>query len=56
MCDVLWRKLMLRILIAAIAIAAGFSLPHAHGGAPALTAHGHVTAFDGSGGGPPIHP
>jgi hypothetical protein len=47
---------MLRILIAAIAIAAGFSLPHAPAGAPALTAHVHVTAFDTNGGGPPTHP
>jgi hypothetical protein len=46
---------MLTTFIAAIALAAGIALPHAHA-VPALTAHVHVTAFDGSGGGPPIHP
>ncbi len=47
---------MLTTLIAAIAIVAGIALPHAHAAAPALTAHVHITAFDGSGGGPPIRP
>ena len=45
---------MLTIFIAAIAFAAGIALPHGHTAAPALTAHGHVTSFDGNGGGPPL--
>jgi hypothetical protein len=47
---------MLTSFIAALALAAGIAMPHAHFAAPPLTAHVHVTAFDGSGGGPPIHP
>jgi hypothetical protein len=48
---------MLTTFIAAIAFAAGLVLPHGHVATPVLTAHGHVTAFDGSGGGPPLpHP
>ena len=47
---------MLTTFIVAIALAAGIGLPHGHVAVPALTAHVHVTAFDGSGGGPPIHP
>ncbi|MDQ6942705.1 MAG: hypothetical protein M3169_09360 [Candidatus Eremiobacteraeota bacterium] len=47
---------MLTTFIAAIAVAAGIAFPHAHATSPALTAHVHVVAFDGSGGGPPIHP
>ena len=45
---------MLTTLIAALALAAGIALPHGHVAVPALTAHGHVTSFDGSGGGPPL--
>jgi len=45
---------MLMTFIAAIAIAAGIALPHGHVATPALTAHGHATSFDGSGGGPPL--
>ncbi len=41
--------------IAAIALAAGLSFPHAHTATLAGT-HQHVTSLDGSGGGPPIHP
>ena len=47
---------MLTTLIAALAFAAGIALPHGHVAAPVLTVHGHVTAFDGNGGGPPTHP
>ena len=47
---------MLTTFIAAIAFAAGIALPHGHAVLPALGTHVHVTAFDGSGGGPPIHP
>jgi|GEM_PF-4150481 hypothetical protein len=47
---------MLTTFIAAIVLAAGIALPHGHSAVPAQTAHAHVTAFDGSGGGPPTHP
>ncbi len=47
---------MLTTLIASIAFAIGLAAPHAHSTATALFGHGHVTAFDGSGGGPPAHP
>jgi hypothetical protein len=47
---------MLTTFIAAIAFAAGLALPHGHAVVPVLTAHVHVTAFDGSGGGPPTRP
>jgi hypothetical protein len=47
---------MLASLIAAIALAAGLALPHAHVAAPAHAAGSHVSAFDGNGGGPPGHP
>jgi hypothetical protein len=47
---------MLTTFIAAIAFAAGIALPHGHAVLPALGNHAHVTAFDGSGGGPPIKP
>jgi hypothetical protein len=47
---------MLTTFIAAIAIAAGIALPHGRFAVPAVTAHVHVAAYDGSGGGPPAHP
>jgi hypothetical protein len=47
---------MLTTFIAGLALAAGIAMPHVHFAAPALAAHVHVTAFDGNGGGPPIHP
>lgn len=45
---------MLTTFIAAIAFAVGIALPHGHVTVPAVTAHGHVASFDGSGGGPPL--
>ncbi len=46
---------MLTSLIAAIALVVGIALPHSHTtGMPAHSGNGHVSAFDGSGGGPPI--
>ncbi len=47
---------MLTSLIASIAFAIGLTAPHAHSTAPALFGHAHVTAFAGTGGGPPVHP
>ena len=47
---------MLASLITAIALAIGIAAPHAHAAVPAVAGHVHVTAFDGSGGGPPTHP
>jgi hypothetical protein len=46
---------MLTTFIAAITLAAGVALPHAHG-VPAVAAHVHVTSADTNGGGPPTHP
>jgi hypothetical protein len=48
---------MLTSLLVSIALAIGLAVPHAHGAAAVLSVHGHVTAFDTSGGGPPaVHP
>ena len=47
---------MLASLIVSLAIAIGIVLPHTHAAATAHSAPVHVTAFDGSGGGPPTHP
>jgi hypothetical protein len=48
-------KSMLVSLIVSIALAVGIAAPRAHVVAPAQLGHGHVTAFDTSGGGPPTH-
>jgi hypothetical protein len=50
------EEFMLTTFIAAILLAAGIAVPRGHVAVPAVTAHVHVTAFDGNGGGPPIHP
>ena len=47
---------MLASLIVSIALAIGIAAPHASAAAPAHSGHVHVTALDGSGGGPPAHP
>ena len=48
---------MLTTLIVSIAVALGIALPHVHAaGTPAHAGGAHISAQDGSGGGPPGHP